>query len=606
MKVVLNGKEYSLEGGVAREAIAEWTTHVKQTSVRGRDTRSYLSSYAKESWDGGLGIRRAILGIDEDRFWDSDAETRFPGQITPPPLAIQDTIDPAVPLLSPFVLSSGLYAISPRTGTNVFFYKYAVGVGWGSFCALASYGYQTWDEPVCAVLRQSDSILYLYSKDYLFRYGIGSLVLLDAADIVNVPSCVYGKAISHREDTHAALGDDSNTRTFRVGSTQQLLYNKTLGGLISIPKDIMGTHSVLLSTPDSLYADIQASLATELVTGFDLTDRYGGRGLIEWNGAVFYPQSQGRILAYKPGVITEITPMSEDGMPDEFSGAVTASAKSAQWLFMGRSADISTRKANIQVFDGLSWHKLWSDTATGRVITDMLVTLLDNVPRLHFFLAPTQSILGATLAYHIPYYANNPFTTGSLTVATLGCFTDSEFQGVMPEISAGFYRLWIEAKALGGGKKITAVYGLDGADPAVTLGQVSTTSGYLTFGNQGVEARSIQMKYWLERGTLAGTYPQLLFTVLEYLKQPDIRETFSLSVNVMKTAQLTQRGEEAILTELRTLRNTRTLVPFWYGKQPTRMVKIEPPATSQEFLEEHDLLDAGERKAIVQLRLIEI
>ena len=144
MRVLLDGSTYELDGGVQREAIPEWPQFQPDIGKRRREDRAYISSYAKESWGGGFGILKSLPEVDLDRFWDADAETRFPGQITPPPLATQDPITPATRLLHMYSFKGSLYALTAGTGSVVgtclahYLYKFASGVGWGSLMVIGT------------------------------------------------------------------------------------------------------------------------------------------------------------------------------------------------------------------------------------------------------------------------------------------------------------------------------------------------------------------------------------------------------------------------------------------------------------------------------------
>lgn len=609
MQICLNGLQYELEGAIERSTLPEWTNAQVTTGKRLRTDKAFLSVYAKEQWDGGLGVLRQIPEMDEDRFWDSDAETRFPGQITPPILAIQDTITPAAPLHNPFYMADELYALSNPgglTATAAYVYKFTPGSGWGSYCLIATQG------PVhCAVevVTAGISVISAYlNTKRISRYAISGVPTLQEASYTgSMGTIIFGKAIkiSDTQRVFAALGDNSKVSVYYDELETKFLLKAGIGGIEILPVELVGTAAILVGVSDGVYGNVRVSQSLPYISDLGLASKLNCRGMTAWNGKVYIPLENGSVLAYLPPQVVDIGPETEDGLSEELSGPITATAKSNQNLFIGKSADIITRKAAILSWDELAWNFLWKDDVTNRCIADMIHSFLYGIERLHFFISPTPSNLGATLVYHLPYVGRNPISTPSLSVATQGYFTDSQFFGYTPETENTFLRLWIQGEGISSFNTITALYGINGATPNATLGIINSVPTFLKFGDLGTKGNYIQLKYLLTRGTLEGTYPQFKFSSLEYVKVPDNREIFNMAIDVLASSRKYGRDEETILSELKTAEQTVSLIPFWYGKVATKSVKITQISSQEQVLENQVSIEQG-RKSLVRLQLAEL
>lgn len=618
MRVLLDGSTYELDGGVQREAIPEWPQFQPDIGKRRREDRAYISSYAKESWGGGFGILKSLPEVDLDRFWDADAETRFPGQITPPILAVQDTITPLLNLGQMLNFSDKVFAITAGSLNQHYIYNYNSSSGWGSYSSIGSYGRGLM---LGSIKKYSKLYSLVWGPDpsgttgihWAIWSGVGSTtgtMNIGYAD-VNVPvssfpvNCSDKPVVITTSTGNTFYGESSVMVCYDPDDVNTYLRGKGVLKTSGASYRNVGASLSLVAIGDGkLFVNNSTSRDANFVFNVGPSIDYDGKGLISWNRTLFIPSSKD-ILAYQED--ETVTPIgADDGFSDEISGPFTASAISLQYLLLGKSGDISTRKAIIVLYDGIGWHSIWKDSAYQRFIYNMEVSQLSNeMPRLHFFVSPTLGFNGATLAYHLPFLSSNPITEGSLTVATQGYFTDSQFQGYTPELPGGFYRVSIQGEALGTPHIITVCYGINGAAPVITLGQVSSSGQWLNFGTVGTQGNYIQMKYILERGTLAGTYPQFKMAVMEYMKNPPLRESWLFTINNNKTAKELQLSEEQVLSNIRTSQQKNTMIPFNYGAMGTRNVRVESALAQESVIENMPSFEA-ERKSLIQVRLVEI
>ncbi len=206
-----------------------------------------------------------------------------------------------------------------------------------------------------------------------------------------------------------------------------------------------------------------------------------------------------------------------------------------------------------------------------------------------------------------------------------GHFTTPIFDGGIGELKGAFYKLYVFGDKIGtqwyipiGGdpgiegqdnSNITCYHGIDGSLPISTLGVVATPNAIINFGDTGLQGNRIQMKYQF-KGRSTDTFvdnggPIFYSAILNYLKDPDKRQTYEFSIDLKKTARDNGgKALEAIIGTLDAITNTKTLVPFYYGQIGTKYVKvIDMPA--QENVKEDSIMPA-ERDGFIRLKLSEI
>ena len=98
--------------------------------------------------------------------------------------------------------------------------------------------------------------------------------------------------------------------------------------------------------------------------------------------------------------------------------------------------------------------------------------------------------------------------------------------------------------------------------------------------------------------------PQLKQVITTYLKDPDKRYMYDFTVDLDRTAISAAISKEGIIATLGKILDTKTLVPFNYGMEGTKAVKLlEMPEQAQV---DSKNMFGGEREGFIKVRLAEI
>mgnify|MGYP001618014349 FL=1 len=637
MDILLDGKTYSISGPVKRSIIQEWPSQLRTTGVLKRSDRALISTFTREDWSGGLGAKRMLADEDSRRFWDSNCETRFQGQVTPPILAQVDNIvgGAFVPsgrsLFSMAVYGNDIYAVPTGAfATTLPIMRYSVATsGW---IVSESFSIAATISALGLVTLEGDEggLWVVYKEDVNLNRSditaqrvipwlaavidyIGSLAVATLPN--TLPDCKVA-ALKLNPDKLGILktGQVSSRDVFVLSTIRPSTTIETNAwvparqtfpnSMVAFP-NIYGSIYPAVGLPGEV-RHVQGSISQPLLK-IDAWKPSDTMGMVEWQKILFIPVGDGGIYAYKSdGSVLEVGPNLDDGIPVTMLGPTTATAVSNRWLFVAMKP--LNRPSVILAFDMIGWHKVWEDTVSTRTIVDMKVfapfTTLskygsDSIDRL-FVLFDTD------VAINLPFILSNPVNTPSLSVATQGYFEDLEISGLSPEIPSGFYRMQLVGKGLSNINTITPLYGFDGASPTTgTLGIAAQNFSTLAWGNQGTQARSIQVRYLLTRGTLSATYPQLISSSIEYYKQPSLREQFEVTIDSEDTARITQRSTEMIVSEVGSLASALNLVGFQYGQIATRWVKLIVMEPQEDVLEQQPRLSTI-RVGKIPIRLVEL
>ncbi len=176
-------------------------------------------------------------------------------------------------------------------------------------------------------------------------------------------------------------------------------------------------------------------------------------------------------------------------------------------------------------------------------------------------------------------------------------------------MKAGIYSIFLGADELNTQQRILVQYGIDGAPPQTTLSTGTIGNEEILFAKGvGTIAYYIQNRFFLNRGTQTGTTPIMRNGILKFLKIPNKRDIFDLTIDVEETykARRAKVSTEDILLEIGSLAKSRIQLPFKYGKIATRLVLVDE-APGQEFDEELPNTQLEQdRSGLVSIRLMEM
>jgi hypothetical protein len=242
---------------------------------------------------------------------------------------------------------------------------------------------------------------------------------------------------------------------------------------------------------------------------------------------------------------------------------------------------------------------------------------------------------------NIGYFYNpimNPLQAGTYSYVPTGQVIFPEYDKGFPEEEGLFYKLTTKHKGASLLQAdiepsdtltyniLTAMYGLSGSSAVNTLGvigNVSATGSYtrsfpLTFGSPyGERGWTVQLGMYLRQmyryhsqGSLVtsypGTTPVVEEVLLNYLTIPKERNVFDFTIDTGETARREVIPLEAVVGSLDYVKSSIPLVPFWYGRMGTKVVKIVEMPEGENVQSNAEEVYPDERSGFVQIRAIEL
>lgn len=633
MKIYLNGNEYVLSAGtgVQRSPLIEWPDNTRLDGDQRRKDRRYMSSWSIDSWDNGLGIQEIKVGSTANlrRIWDvENVDTRHPSQIILSPKFVTCTVNPSRADLDFHIhYTDQLYFVESA--------HWATG------------GATDWIIPARAYKFTAPDIIGSYKNLAQARVGgasagrIGSVVAvkdfggqidfvarardyyLEAAHTWRLyyaptlggsylhENIAYGGYLGTSGDfsrhghmaelggtLHIILYEGDTSRTYFYVAPQT---SATLVTSVASISSVIGTNlAPLVGDGVTMYAQLPDG-----VYDFDLTpakvvdtDRARDKNCMQtiFNKKLHFKNKKS-LIEYTSDGTDSVGYDLNDGLPSDKLGEITAMCSSWKYLF---AAVKGASYSHILAMDEDNHWQYYARIPTmGVAVREMFLSdAPDAIDRLWCLFA----------SYGYPgYFLNpmvNPLQAATYSYVPTGYFTKPIFGGDLPEEKGTFFDWVVTGDEIGGGNKIICQYGINGVNPVTTLGVISSTNQQLIFGSPyGLEGNRIQPKFIL-CGSATGTTPVFRQSVIHYLKKPEQRQMFQFEIDLGQTATERANPVEAVIGSLNYERESKTLMPFWYGQMGTKQVMVidEP---SSENVEHQDILE-GERSGKVRLVVAEI
>ena len=602
--VVLNGIEYPIQGEVQRTILEEFPVQYRTTGQQQRSDRQLMSAQAYGQFDYGFGVERADITetIDMKSFWDSGLDTRFPKQITLPPLRVEAGVVPATyagKLYNDMMAAdmSNLYVFGQGNGSICDYFRYNVGTN--AFQRIGQIG-QAGFEFVQTLCRLDFSPI---ENKWCFVAHIGgaiNCVKMIKASNFN-PQIYTGGTLSVYIPTCGHFRDlDDSMAWLPVILSGVSSFYQDVGSAISGRREL-NHPSELTTTPDGNYAGYSDGIFKLDLTAKTLTNKYDLASIVDKSNArdiktfesdqIMVTQREG-LAAFDTGAntIQQIGPNLHHGLPSSRRGEISALASTYQYLFGAINPRLSTDKATIMAYDTYGWHFIGQIPTAGVHIGQLLVSANpDGIPRL--WAQPD-----GCWPQKWDFPLTNPLTEASYSFATQGKMDYPIFDAGMPEWDKGFYDVVVHGYGLSSLHTIEVFYGLDGAAATQSLG-IATQPGSTTMkfaSGLGVTGKTIQLAPQLTRGTLVGTAPYMTGLVLHYLGYPPRRDQYDFLVDLKAIANRKQVTIQAVLATLSALSEVHTLVPFYYGGIGTKNVKLLPPLSRGEASEAGRGIQAGD------------
>ncbi len=641
--ITLDGVGYVLSDGIIKlTPYQEWVAMLRTTGQQERMDRQYVSQLVIADFPGGFcWTRHDPLGA-KFRFNESTSETRFSRQITLPPLktaASYTTPDATRDIYYSMAEFSGnLYMVGEQRigGVNrrrIRTFSNAT-PSWNASATAESAGWPASPPSCMGNMLNSGTLVYAFGYD-------------DGAGNLNGCTCTYNAASGTWAE--ATIVTEATTNYTAVTKTQVCL-DPTLGNYVvvanmsantlpaavainrsgalawvanahvpgvfngaAILEDEDGVNSLFVCTYDGLYkmalGGTTAVPAVLKVAALPY-NIHNGDGMRYWNGILYVPVGSGlRAYSFTGGAVqwADVSLSNNGAITADRKGYMTATADGAKQLFIGYGGNWVITGTHASVYSLLDneWHYITSHaTATKKIIALVVSAAPDQTERLHILTEGADA--AHTLSYVTSYPEDNPLSVVQ-SYASSSILDTPVYDLGLGEVDTGFYKLAFVGDALtAANTTIVAKYGLNGTSPVTTtLGTFTNAVTELPFASGvGVEGRLIQFDFTLARVTATLT-PNVWYFVLYYLKDPTSRRIIEFTVDLVKTAEALSRPVGDILTTLKTLRDTRTLVVLGWGGETANVKIVELPQTVTLDSEGKSAL-AGIRGLTAVVRAIEM
>ena len=621
-KIKLGTNWYVLAEGsrITRQPLQEWTANIRTTGQQQRADRAFVSTWPIKDVSYGVGLKRIDIDNPDHfkRLWDATAETRFPGQVTPSLEATAATKTGATEIVSKIVYFKGDYFCLGANGTNLDSLK------WNS-------GTSNWDKAGDVVTMTSTPCDLVLSQDG------GTPCLL--------ASYLAGSDAEWRKSTDGATWstptDDETTgyppctRTLLVLGTE-IFIATVVSDIITIWKktDVDATESEVCKFPASdvtgwaVFWDTAGNsrpmagtsqgwwmidTANDKAVFYgDLTEAISTANcvqMVNWNNYLMIPtDGAGMIMYDADGDSVYMGLDLDDGLVSEAQGDITAMTFSNLWLFVAVGGGAALKYARVWAYDGIGWHCVYRHATANQTIKYL------------GFIAGALHIVyntgaGTTSELFVEDMLVNPVTSSGISWNDDSYITLPEYDGGVPEFGMGIYRIYGDADDLVDDDEYLSVYyGTNGASVTTTdLGDINATTKSLAFGSGvGIQCTRIQPHIILKRSAAAKA-PKLKSLVLSYLVKAGSeaggeREIFTFTIDAVKTSLFSgeERTIEKIITDLDTIRATKTLTAFQYGRLSAINVLVLEMPSIEEVREAYNELQTGEREALITCRVVEM
>lgn len=625
-EITLNGFRYAVTQPIIRQPLDSFIPAQSTSGRKQRGDRLLLDSSEIRELTGGFGISRYRDSNDWNRFWDSTAETRFPGQITPSILEADTTDDCTTDATRAVEFNGVVHYAQAGGGQSVQDVTFA-----GST--------QRW---AASTAKDFGGGNVTYTHDIMVANGKLYIMFPNAIPAVNGEDAAYydtswhdgnmtgadvafvdgGKMWSSEGTLLAALWD-SSAKSIKIYKSTNDFGTVTLVATItssSSPNswatyyDRSGVERPLLSTAEGVYyIDITNSTAVML---FAMSAHpNNGLGMVVWESRLYVPiggtgGAKMHRITYTGStwMVESIGPGADDGIPADRRADISCLYPvEGGWLFAGTTATTNVYPSIWAIDPNGTYHHMWKGASTNTVVRFVAVSGNDDTTiRLHF-------TDGLNLKF-LKYPLDNPYANSSIAF-TDGSYIDTpEDDGQLPELS----KCWLEAVALSShsssAEDIDITYGIDGAARTTTsLGSITSTDADIPFASGvGVSGKSIAFRLVLDRGATTTNKVSMKTFTTNYLNVPSVRYEYYVVVDPDATAR--SRGNSAtpdsIRTELETVESSVTLLPFKYDRGGAVYVKCLPAGTQwMKGLERTGVSNQWQElssKGMVVLHLVEL
>ena len=281
---------------------------------------------------------------------------------------------------------------------------------------------------------------------------------------------------------------------------------------------------------------------------------------------LFVENSQWKVLAVPN------SPHLEDGLPSERLGTVRWMKSAHGFMYITTGGGKASRNGSVYCHNGFGWTSVHKRSAANVKLEWLEVSTADGTTVKLLWSERDSSAVSDTK--FIDDIATNPTSGVAIDVATTGLIDFPGIDGGMPNVDGIMLLAQISAdnlSATNANEFITMSYaGDDESRGANVLGDfLSGTKALPWARGAGISSRTLTPRLTLNRdtGDTTGT-PQFRSLEIDYIKDPDVVESWRVTVDLVATAELQGESPETIITSLQVARDLGTLPSFFYGPVP--------------------------------------
>lgn len=589
--VVLNGKDYVVDGGVQVTPLASWADPLRVVGNPRRGDRVNAAQWNQENFTSGLGYESMTASpIDDARqpdpswygFYGSTLETRWKGQITLPGLSTANVSANSSHFHKRFATASQGTAIVPMIYGGDEQSLESTTSGWNNFISAKDLtsGY-THFEPRCHVTRSDGGILFLggdtdgnVPTKVVYRAAASGTVtdLSPSGNVSGVPlSAINFKNIiyticwvvgSDRLELNQSINDGAAfTETnaglrlgYPTGDTR--LYAQLFQYL-----DANGQPAIYLDTDYGLYIlDLAANEWGMIIKHDELpkavNDEVTMRPQVH-DGFAYLPRNGSLIKFHYSGDWQDVSPFTS--LRTSFTTGhetITSMTSGGSWLFVAVAHASTT--SSIWAYDGVGFHYIWSYTGSGVVRVNDIMVFDGDLGILY-----SEGGGDAHDVVRVPDVLSNPLTITNKTFESTGYIITPWFDGGMTEVDCNWLQMGAGYKDLdttaNDNEKIKTETALGYSDTyesatGTVLTWYSDSSVVQKFlSGAGMDSPVMRQKHTLTRGSTTTKTPVLFYPVVYYDKVFTKLHKYTFIVDVKKTANqgaLTRSDEQDVLNSL--------------------------------------------------------
>jgi len=550
-EIMLFNRRWPISGLVQRKSVTPFPAKTTMGDYSRAD-RVIESEWVISDFSGGLGIKFARSGRDEDRYWFGNAEARYRWLTLPPEVVTTPGLTGPVDFFQDF--NGSLYAVK---GLAV--YKWDTSLTPDAWAQVdvdpGTGGTQSMTGTEVRSVCVHDGSLYILTDSRLYRYN-GSAWSNQS---------VTGYALASFDDKLWRL-DSTNVMQWAITSS---ITSWTSAGSLMMPPayckqlivyfDQTGLPALHAITRHGVYGydfDAQRFWPTPLAHPYT---EAAGRGATVWQGALYVPVGSS-IYKYTGNVVQAMGPDKDEGLPVSYQGDVTQVVAGYGFLYCvinaldsvgftlpwGAGFDTysddtdqqygawnlplvpvegTTANGALLVSPGQAWHvQSQHVSAMGAAI----VAGLSNSHRLWFSDSSGVYYIGVPTGLHNPL--QNPATRYASTAFLDTCWQDMGWA----EIDKVALSLTIESNSVSATETIAVYAGYDHDESWEYVGTVTAEDHSLFFpgGVEGKTFHAIRLRLVLSRGSDATKTPVLESASLGYMRVPRQLDGWNLTIDL--------------------------------------------------------------------------